>query len=262
MSSELAEQAREMVAVLESDTRIDMNTDWKLITLSSGQTDLCHLSCKSGATDQDFVQNIKQALDILFTLPNIIIQVVSPLGKLKQSEKHNLKSFTLQDPSLIQSALHRPISCQLLTRHLCPCVSAGSAKTRAEFLADLSSYRQGLADLIRSGRYEGRTNAAVVLQTGLEHLHLPKDKGLSLRLLGLPDVSLLPDLAFLAPDCTHPSQKLHAISKNLASVLSQCGLISVSKIIWNGLFDPAKTDADDSLKCPDSDNPYFVIQDL
>ena len=81
VSSELAEQAREMVAVLESDTRIDMNTDWKLITLSSGQTDLCHLSCKSGATDQDFVQNIKQALDILFTLPNIIIQVVSPLGR-------------------------------------------------------------------------------------------------------------------------------------------------------------------------------------
>ena len=81
MSSELAEQAREMVAVLESDTRIDMNTDWKLITLSSGQTDLCDLSCKSGATDQDFVQNIKQALDILFTLPNIIIQVVSPLGR-------------------------------------------------------------------------------------------------------------------------------------------------------------------------------------
>ena len=135
------------------------------------------------------------------------------VGKLTQSEKHNLKSFTLPDPSLIQSALHRPISCQLLTRHLCPCVSAGSAKTRAEFLADLSSYRQGLADLIKSGRYEGRTNAAVVLQTGLEHLHLPRDKGLSLRLLGLPDVSLLPDLAFLAPDCTHPSQKLHARSK-------------------------------------------------
>ena len=143
-------------------------------------------------------------------------------------------------------------------------MSAGSAKTRAEFLADLSSYRQGLADLIRSGRYEGRTNAAVLLQTGLEHLHLPRDRGLSLRLLGLPDVSLLPDLAFLAPDCTHPSQKLHAKSKIVASVLSQCGLLSVAKIIWNGLFHPVKTteSSDDSRKCPDSDNPYFVIQDL
>ena len=117
------------------------------------------------------------------------------------------------DPSLIQSALHRPVSCQLLTRHLCPCVSTGSAKTRAEFLADLSSYREGLVSLVRSGLYGGRTNAAVVLQQGLEHLHLPRDKGLSLQLLGLPDLSLLPDLAFLAPDCTHPSQKLHAQSK-------------------------------------------------
>ena len=46
---------------------------------------LCLLSCKAEATDQDFVQNIKQALDILFALPNIIIQVVSPIGKQLQS---------------------------------------------------------------------------------------------------------------------------------------------------------------------------------
>ena len=70
-----------------------------------------------------------------------------------------------------------------------------------------------MSSLVSSGRYAGRSNAAVVLQTGLEYLSLPKDKGLSLRLIGLPDVSLLPDLAFLAPDCFHPSQKLHAQSK-------------------------------------------------
>ena len=66
---------------LEGDTRINMNRDWKLVTLSSGHRDLCHLSCKSGNTQQSFVENVKEALDILFTLPNIIIQVISPMGK-------------------------------------------------------------------------------------------------------------------------------------------------------------------------------------
>ena len=64
----------ELVSGLEAAPGINMNTDWKLVTLSAGQTDLCHLSCKAEeATDQHFVQNIKQALDILFALPNIII---------------------------------------------------------------------------------------------------------------------------------------------------------------------------------------------
>ena len=58
-----------------------MNRDWKLVTLSSGHRDLCQLSCKAENTQQDFVQNVKKALDILFTLPNIIIQVISPMGK-------------------------------------------------------------------------------------------------------------------------------------------------------------------------------------
>ena len=67
--------------MLEGDTRINMNRDWKLVTLSSGHRDLCQLSCKAENTQQDFVQNVKKALDILFTIPNIIIQVISPMGK-------------------------------------------------------------------------------------------------------------------------------------------------------------------------------------
>ena len=87
-SKDLIGQARELVSALESDTRINMNRDWKLVTLSSGHRDLCHLSCKSGNTQQDFVENVKEALDILFTLPNIIIQVISPMGKYME---YNMK---------------------------------------------------------------------------------------------------------------------------------------------------------------------------
>ena len=67
------------MAGLEAAPGINMNTNLKLVTLSAGQTDLCYLSCEAEATDQDF------ALDILFALPNIIVQVVSPFGKQLQS---------------------------------------------------------------------------------------------------------------------------------------------------------------------------------
>ena len=52
-----------------------------------------------------------------------------------------------------------------------------------------------------------------MLLTGLHHLALPTDEGLNLNVPGLPPVSLLPDLSYLAPNCFHPSQKLHAKSK-------------------------------------------------
>ena len=54
----------------------------------------------------------------------------------------------------------------------------------------------------------------VILLTGLHHLSLPADEGLHFSVPGLPPVSLLPDLSYLAPNCFHPSQKLHSKSKN------------------------------------------------
>ena len=53
----------------------------------------------------------------------------------------------------------------------------------------------------------------VLLLTGLDDLSLPSDADLGVQVPGLPPVSLLPDLSYLAPNCFHPSQKLHAKSK-------------------------------------------------
>ena len=163
--------------------------------ISTGNSDLCHLSCSRPSHLTQFRENVRRALDLLISLPNILIAVVSP-----------------PDPSLIQAALHRPVSCQLLTRTLCPCVTAGAAKSRPEFLADLEAYRAELLRLTSAREYRGRDNARLILLTALHHLQLPPDRGLNLRLLGLPPLSLLPDLSYLAPDCFHPSQKLHAKS--------------------------------------------------
>ena len=123
----------------------------------------------------------------------------------------------------------RPVSCQLLTRSLCPCVTSNTAKPRSEFLSDLASLRAGLRRGVSSPAYQDRMNAGggtdtiilytnfilgVLLLTGLHDLSLPSDAELGVQVAGLPPVSLLPDLSYLSPNCFHPSQKLHAKSKS------------------------------------------------
>ena len=100
------------------------------VTVAAGHTDLCRLSCTGPDSHLRFRENLRQALDILSFLPNVIIALVLPL-----------------DPSLVQAALHRPVSCQLLARHRCPCVATGQAKPRQAFLADLQLYRGVVRDL-------------------------------------------------------------------------------------------------------------------
>ena len=57
------------------------------------------------------------------------------------------------------------------------------------------------------------SSAGVLLLKGLDDLSLPSDADLGVQVPGLPPVSLLPDLSYLAPNCFHPSQKFHAKSK-------------------------------------------------
>ena len=117
-SHDLADQAEDLVRRLETlSDKINMNAHWKLVTIAAGHSDLCRLSCRPGHTPDQFLSNVEAALDILITLPHILISLVSPM-----------------DPSLVAGALHRPLSCQIFARQLCPCVAGPEAQPRAEFL--------------------------------------------------------------------------------------------------------------------------------
>ena len=136
------------------------------------------------------------------------------------------------------------------------------------FFKELAYYRTGLANLVKKSKYKAAMNARVVLQPGLEDLQLPRDENLAFEVVftiiffhmkklptinttqvtGLPKLALLPDMSYLAPDCFHPSQKLHAKSKqqilffcqNLQSMGNQSHppLYSlVSLAVWNNMFE-------------------------
>ena len=57
----------------------------------------------------------------------------------------------------------RPVSCQLLTRSLCPCVASNTAKPRSEFLSDLASVRASLRRVVSSPAYQDRMNAGMMI---------------------------------------------------------------------------------------------------
>ena len=127
--------------------------------VSVGTMDLCVHSCSSSdsLSSLQFEENVRRALDILLQLPNILVAVVSP-----------------PDPSIIQSALHRPVSCQVLTRSLCPCVTSNTAKPRSGFLSDLSSVRASLARVVSSSQYQERMNAGEIFTSGfLDYILFP-----------------------------------------------------------------------------------------
>ena len=92
---------------------------------------------------------------------------------------------------------------------------------------------------------------------------LPADEGLNLNVPGLPPVSFLPDLSYLAPNCFNPSQKLHAKSKEI--ILLKLMFIKflwfiVAKILWNNLFQSHKQykAKEDGLWCPSREEPNFL----
>ena len=112
--------------------------------MSTGSNELCLKTCSGQNSLHQLGENLQRALDVLMQLPNILIAVVSP-----------------PDPSMIQSALHRPVTCQVLTRSLCPCVAANNAKSRTEFLQDLESVRSTILRVIASPLYHDNMNAGL-----------------------------------------------------------------------------------------------------
>ena len=97
--------------------------------------------------------------------------------------------------------------------------------------------------------------------TGLHHLTLPTDEGLNLNVPGLPPVSLLPDLSYLAPNCFHPSQKLHAKSTIKQTLFANVNVgLLVAKILWNNLFQSHKQykAKEDGIWCPSREEPNFL----
>ncbi|XP_063184728.1 phospholipase B1, membrane-associated [Chroicocephalus ridibundus] len=219
-------QVRRLVDRMKNDTRINLQTDWKVITLLIGGNDLCDF-CKNPVSysPENYTYNLQKALDMLHSeVPRAFVNLVTILPITSLRELH--KSTNNSCP-------------KLLMRVLCPCVlnphdNSDEIKKLVYFNR---RYQERTRQLVESGRYDTRDDFTVVMQPFLTNVKMPKTQE------GLPDSS------YFAPDCFHFSQKSHS---------------QAARALWNNMLEPLGEKTDNQkiedeilLKCPNAAEPFL-----
>ncbi|XP_046878071.1 phospholipase B1, membrane-associated-like [Hypomesus transpacificus] len=225
-AKDMPKQVRTLVALMKNDSRINFQSDWKIITVFIGGNDLCTY-CQNSLfySVENFLRHIQEALDYLHKeVPRAIVNLVEPIDITSLRKAH-------QDPS---------VKCPTwLVNILCPCVilpKEGSLalKQMDELIRD---YQWSLNVLVESGRYDTHSNFTVVIQPLLRDVIVPL----------LEDGR--PDRSYFSADCFHLSQKSQTL---------------MARSLWNNMLEPLgnKTavqafSSEIPLKCPSKDSPFL-----
>lgn len=179
VSGDLTAQARELVERMRNDPRVDIENDWKLVTILSGNNDLCDYCKDSRYTAEAYKSNVIAALDILHAeLPRTLVNLVEPL---------NME---------IVIELNKGILCSALHFFLCECAAFPDNDEKEKEVIRIADEYQRLTDEIAlSGRYDTREDFTVVCQPFFNQTYVPYSGNGE------------PDLSYFAPDCFHLSEK-------------------------------------------------------
>ncbi|KAK7903960.1 hypothetical protein WMY93_016567 [Mugilogobius chulae] len=221
-------QVTRLIEAMKNDPSVDFENDWKLVTLFIGGNDLCSY-CNDRATlsPQNYSRHMMESLDILYNqVPRVLVSVLEILQieGLRRVKRDSL-------------------GCTVIQPLVCTCFLTPSENSPE--LAEIKRVNQELQvetqKLAYGGRYDGREDFAVVVQTFFQNSILP------LNVDGRPDVT------YFSEDCFHFSERGHS---NMATAL------------WNNMLEPVGkkqtynhfTDARNDIKCPTKDHPYIFTK--
>ncbi|XP_026738248.1 phospholipase B1, membrane-associated-like [Trichoplusia ni] len=219
-------QARIVVARMRSSPDIDMERDWKMITVFIGANDLCSASCLNPISwsPAAHAKKLAKALDYLHKhLPRTIVNLVPVL-----------------DVSVSIRVL-RPMMCRLMHSLFCTCFHHQGGNELYDLVRMARLYQKAEVALVESGRYDTRPDFTVLVQPFMRLFNAP-----------LPPTRPLPLVihqSYITHDCFHFSQKGHALAANL---------------LWNNLLEPVGNKSDDvppvllrSFRCPSRRAPFL-----
>ncbi|XP_072627439.1 phospholipase B1, membrane-associated isoform X1 [Canis lupus baileyi] len=218
-------QARDLVERMKNHPEIDLESDWKLITLFIGSNDMCHY-CENPETRsaEEYVWHIKQALDILYEeLPRAFINVVEVM---ELAGLHQNQGGKCDLPLAAQS------NCTCLRR------SQENSLELQELKQMNWNFQSGISRLSYWPQYLQREDFAVVVQPFFQNTLVPLNSRGSA------------DLTFFSEDCFHFSERGHA---------------EMAIALWNNMLEPVgqKTTSNNfthsrtKLKCPSPESPYL-----
>ena len=171
-------QATRLVDKLRGDRNIDIDNEWKLVTIFIGGNDLC-IGCieVERFSALRFYQHLKTTIDILSTLPRTFVNIA------QVPDVYELTYLNTEYCRVMQ-ALFKVIG-------KCPCMYSSSTQGL------IKEYTEILQELVREYQEIEREDFTVVIQ--------PFFKEIKLR-----EVEDLP--SYFSGDCFHFSQKTHALN--------------------------------------------------
>ncbi|XP_041907671.1 phospholipase B1, membrane-associated isoform X1 [Corvus kubaryi] len=218
-------QARALVELMRSSSKINFKEDWKLITILVGGSDLCQYCLdKETYSVQKYIKHLQDTLDIFYKeLPRVFINMVEML------EFSGLRQITASSSE-----------CALRAKKVCPCFlnPEENSSELQEIKRVNRDFQAEALQLINSGRYEQREDFAVVMQPFFRNTLLPLDS------------TSKPDISFFAADCFHFSVR---------------GYAEMAMALWNNMLEPVGekqtynnfTHDRSKLRCPNPEKPFL-----
>nr|XP_035946060.1 phospholipase B1, membrane-associated [Halichoerus grypus] len=218
-------QARDLVERMKNHPEINLESDWKLITLFIGSNDICHYCENPEAPSAgEYIQHIQEALDIFYEeLPRAFINVVEVM---ELAGLHQGQGGKCDPPLAAQS------NCTCLRR------SQENPLELQELKQVNWNFQSGISRLSYEPQYLQREDFAVVVQPFFQNTLVPLNSRGSV------------DLTFFSEDCFHFSERGHA---------------EMAIALWNNMLEPVgqKTTSNNfthsrtKLKCPSPESPYL-----
>jgi len=232
-SETLIEQAKLLIKLLSNKKDLQR---WKLVTIMIGHNDVCSHACNNvwtafDASPLQYTKRVTKALDMLRdNLPRTFVNVV-PLFDIAIT-------LDMKDKSPFCTTIAMPWVCSCLYPSLFP---AYPPLGRSGMRRLQKGYMNQLEDVIKTGRFE-RNDFTVVTQPAFTNFKLftkldEKNQKVT-------------DYSYFAPDCMHPSQKLHGL---------------MARSLWNNMLTPlgrkeTVLSKDPPLLCPTPSSPYLATR--
>ncbi|GMR39566.1 hypothetical protein PMAYCL1PPCAC_09761, partial [Pristionchus mayeri] len=221
-SSDLFEQATDLIRRMREHPEIDIENTWKLVHIFIGANDMCDwCDYPDVVSAEHFRDNIGKAVQLLKdNLPKTVVVLVGML-----------------DLSLLRKIDKDLYFCDKLHAVECPCEQEFTTSD-ADISAECKKYMSAEQEL-QDGRFDTTDDFTLVIQPFFEEIDTPPETPTG-----------EPDLSFFAPDCFHFSAYGHAvIAKTLwNNIVQPVG----SKARYANL-----TDLTPPLACPDKTCPFI-----
>ncbi|KAM4867303.1 phospholipase B1, membrane-associated [Thomomys bottae] len=223
-AQDMPDQARDLIERMKNSPEIDLEKDWKLITLFIGGSDLCHF-CENPEdhSAEKYFLHIQEALDILYKeLPRAFVNVVEVMELAGLYQGQGGKCAI---PLAVQSN--------------CSCLQHFQNSLAMQELKEVNwKLQRGISRFSYLSQYMQREDFAVVVQPFFRNTLVPlNERG------GM-------DLTFFSEDCVHFSERGHA---EMAIALWNNMLEPVGHKTTSNNFTHSRA----KLKCPSSDSPFF-----